>query len=236
MPNLLFCISGRPLSGKVDPLAQISSKALTFDLFGESLCPDTINAIVDSYMPAIRKGALGFINLRYVPFGNCQWNSIKTRFDCQHGPSELDGNKLQLCLIDTMGNLRNISQDIFGKRDQSQDAIKAVFAMYSKIRTTGTRQLQKSDWASYLPDDLTTENERSIAKSCAGSDRGLNLMKEAEQATPAHDWIPWTVVNGQPLGIIHRNYANHTADKYLCAKLIESKREDVKKFCKEIIL
>jgi interferon gamma-inducible protein 30 len=219
----------------VDTLDRLSLKAMTLDLFGESLCPDTVNAIVDSYMPAINKGILGFINLRYVPFGNCQWNSTTPRFDCQHGPSELNGNKLQLCLIDTMGNLRNIRQDTFGKRDQSEDAIKAVFAMYSKIRTTG-RPSQKSDWASYLPNDLTTENERSIAKSCAGSDKGLKLMKEAEEATPAHDWIPWTVVNGQPLGIVDRNYANHTADKYICGKLIEYTLEDVKKFCKEIEL
>jgi hypothetical protein len=105
--------------------------------------------------------------------------------------------------------------------------------MYSKIQTTGRSPLIANDWRWYLPDDLTTEDERSKALLCAGSQRGLDLLKSADDWTMTRDWNPMAFVDKE-LGADDRNYANSSAEKYICAKLIDSTRKDVKKFCEGV--
>ncbi|XP_065351021.1 GILT-like protein 1 [Cloeon dipterum] len=82
-------------------LALVSAtQAVKVSVYYESLCPDSIAFIRDQYHSTYQQLGSSSITVDFLPYGkathtqdgNGNWN-----FDCQHGPEECRGNKVQAC-------------------------------------------------------------------------------------------------------------------------------------------
>jgi len=65
----------------------------------ESLCPDSKRFINNQLTPAFNILSQ-ILDIDFVPFGNSKWTYNQTTkevvFECQHGPEECYGNKIQV--------------------------------------------------------------------------------------------------------------------------------------------
>ncbi|XP_076048630.1 uncharacterized protein LOC143029685 [Oratosquilla oratoria] len=92
----------------VAPPAQ-TSELVNVHLYMESLCPDTRDFVLEQLhrnWPVLKN----MVNLTIIPFGKAtatpDGNSIS--FQCQHGPNECYGNKVQSCVVD----MYNVDQQV----------------------------------------------------------------------------------------------------------------------------
>lgn len=69
-------------------------------IYYESLCPDSIRFIGNQLAPNYEHFA-NFIDIDFVPFGKSASFARDDRleFECQHGPAECEGNKIQSCAL-----------------------------------------------------------------------------------------------------------------------------------------
>jgi len=94
-------VSARPESQSASPV--------TLDVYYESLCPDSRRFLVNQLAPSWNKIS-SFTQLRLIPFGKATYQDNEQGgydFECQHGPSECEGNRLHACGI---ANSDNMSQ------------------------------------------------------------------------------------------------------------------------------
>jgi len=79
----------------------MADERMTLDVYYESLCPDSLDFIVNQLSPSW--DALStFTDLRLVPFGHASYEANQSggwNLVCQHGPAECAGNILQACGI-----------------------------------------------------------------------------------------------------------------------------------------
>ncbi|KAB0799146.1 hypothetical protein PPYR_07026 [Photinus pyralis] len=64
----------------------------------ESLCPDSINFVMQQLYPIWNEVA-PYVNIEFVPFGKSSSINGGQHFICQHGPKECMGNKIQSCAL-----------------------------------------------------------------------------------------------------------------------------------------
>ncbi|XP_062564312.1 GILT-like protein 1 [Armigeres subalbatus] len=70
-------------------------------VFYEHLCPDSIRWVSNQLAPnydALRN----YIDLEFIPFGKATSINGGESFECQHGPLECEGNRIQSCVLDRL--------------------------------------------------------------------------------------------------------------------------------------
>uniref|UniRef100_A0A023EJ59 Putative gamma-interferon inducible lysosomal thiol reductase n=1 Tax=Aedes albopictus TaxID=7160 RepID=A0A023EJ59_AEDAL len=70
-------------------------------VFYEHLCPDSIRWISNQLAPnynALRN----HIDLEFIPFGKARSINGGQSFECQHGPLECEGNRIQSCVLNQL--------------------------------------------------------------------------------------------------------------------------------------
>ena len=158
-----------------------STEKRQIDIYIESMCPDSMNTIVNSVAPAISKGVLELVDIKLHAYGNEKTVKDKNNnyiFTCQNGPAECVGNQIHNCIYDLV----------------KDDATKIMMAAC-------LFQHAKGNGEPFYLSLNTCSNIFSVDQikifTCSISPVGINLTVKAGMETPAHTFVPWVVVDGK---------------------------------------
>ncbi|XP_009590102.1 gamma-interferon-responsive lysosomal thiol protein-like isoform X2 [Nicotiana tomentosiformis] len=168
---------------------------VSLTLYYESLCPYCSNFIVN-YLPKIFKnGLIDVVDLKLVPWGNTKLQANNT-FKCQHGPAECFLDTLEACAIDAWPDLNEHFPFIY--------CVESL--VYHKNYTQWETCFEKLNL------------KAKLVKDCVGSGRGkeleLRYAAETNALQPPHKYVPWVVVDGQPLYDDYRDFISYICKAY----------------------
>nr|AFK37977.1 unknown [Medicago truncatula] len=172
-----------------------SHNKVSLELYYESLCPYCANFIVN-YLPQIFQHDLtSIVDLKLVPWGNAKLRGNST-IVCQHGPDECLLDRVEACAIDIWPQLSEHFPFIHCVEDFSY-------------------QGKHSEWESCY-EKLGLDS--SLVDHCYHSEHGKELdLKYAAQTNalqPPHTYVPWVVVDGEPLYDDYTNFLSYVCKAY----------------------
>ncbi|CAO2840044.1 unnamed protein product [Amaranthus hypochondriacus] len=197
-------ISGRILSVIISCLMMnqvcggIEAPKVKLDLYYESLCPFCANFIINPNggLPVLFQTALiHIVDLRLFPWGNA-WFTSNNSFVCQHGPDECLFNTIEACAIEAWPTL-----------DGHFPFITCVESLlyegkYSEWETC-------FDHLGLDPTPVTT-----CYKGETGKKLNLKYASLTAALDPPHEYVPWVVVDGEPLLEDYGNFISYICKAY----------------------
>eukprot|EP00827_Trimyema_finlayi_P000581 TRINITY_DN111_c0_g1_i1.p1 TRINITY_DN111_c0_g1~~TRINITY_DN111_c0_g1_i1.p1 ORF type:complete len:241 (+),score=97.34 TRINITY_DN111_c0_g1_i1:3-725(+) len=158
---------------------------IKLDFFVESLCPDCMDFMENSFIKAYKvKDIEQIVEWNFQPYGNAHQKKEgnKWTFTCQHGEKECYGNLMETCAIASFSKI--ISSDF-------------IICLEKEVKEPQYfKDFDKAAAAceSILKIDLTS------VKECMKSDKGNELEHQVADKTdalqPPHNYVPWITVNG----------------------------------------
>ncbi|EOY07102.1 Gamma interferon responsive lysosomal thiol reductase family protein, putative [Theobroma cacao] len=167
---------------------------VTLSLYYETLCPYCADFIVNHLVKLFDKGLNSIVNLRLVPWGNAVMQR-DGNFVCQHGPDECVLNAIDACTI-----------TIYPEVERHFRFILCVerLALENKV----------NEWVNCF--DMTGLGR--VPVDCYKSGYGNMLEKhyaaETAQLNPPHKFVPWVLVNGQPLEEDFKSFVSYVCKAY----------------------
>ncbi|KAJ1297574.1 hypothetical protein BS78_01G387000 [Paspalum vaginatum] len=161
-------------------------------LYYESLCPYSARFVVDHLSKVFDDDLLDAIDLTLVPYGNARVGA-GGEISCQHGPYECLLNTVEACAIDAWPDL-------------------AVHFSFIYCVEDLVVQGQYKEWESCFQKlGLDPKPVTECYKSEQGHKLELKYAKETDALEPPHQYVPWVVVDGQPLLEDYENF-----EAYIC--------------------
>ncbi|XP_061346151.1 gamma-interferon-responsive lysosomal thiol protein [Gastrolobium bilobum] len=172
-----------------------SHNKVLLELYYESLCPYSANFIVN-YLPKIfNDDLISIVDLNLVPWGNTKLRSNAT-FDCQHGPYE--------CLLDTV---EACAINIWPELSKHFPFIYCVENL--------VYQGKRKEWESCFEKvGLDSKPIDHCYKSEYGKELELQYAAETDALQPPHEYVPWVVVDGEPLYEDYENFLSYVCKAY----------------------
>ncbi|KAL0369651.1 UNVERIFIED_CONTAM: Gamma-interferon-inducible lysosomal thiol reductase [Sesamum angustifolium] len=176
-------------------MSPISCNKVSLGLYYESLCPYSASFIVDSLARIFSDGLIDIVDLNLVPWGNTKLYGNHT-FKCQHGPNECLLNTVEACAIDVWPD------------------VKAYFPFVYCVESLVYHH-------NYTYWDTCFEKlglDASPVADCYSGERGreleLQYAAETNALDPPHRYVPWVVVDGQPLYDDYRDFVSYICKAY----------------------
>ncbi|XP_052175314.1 gamma-interferon-responsive lysosomal thiol protein-like [Diospyros lotus] len=173
------------------------SQKVNLSLYYETLCPYCANFIVNSLAKIFENGLISIINLRLVPWGNTFLKDNNT-WVCQHGPDECVLNTVEACAIKVWPDLGAHFSFRFVECVERLHLQNKHGEWESCFRSEG---LNSKPLVDCYNSGLGFQLERSYADETAG-------------LTPPHRFVPWVVVNNQPLQDDYQNFLSYVCRAY----------------------
>ncbi|XP_021619920.2 gamma-interferon-responsive lysosomal thiol protein isoform X1 [Manihot esculenta] len=193
---LIFLISPSTVSSYSLDVKVSSSVKVNLSVYYETLCPSCANFIVKNLMSIFNDGLFDIINLRMVPWGNAHMNRVNNTIVCQNGLDECELNTIQACAI-------NVFRDV-------NKYYGLIFCM-EFLAIEGRHQ----NWQTCF--DSLGLSAKSVLK-CYNNGTGTKLEVEHGYETahldPPQSFLPWVVVNYQPLGNDYNNFTTYVCNAY----------------------
>ncbi|OEL29560.1 Gamma-interferon-inducible lysosomal thiol reductase [Dichanthelium oligosanthes] len=178
------------------PLAAAEgAKKVSLELYYETLCPYCSRFIVKRLALIFEDGLTDAVDLRLVPYGNARVES-NGDISCQHGPEECMLNTVEACAIDAWPDLDVHFRFINCVENQ------VVKGQYDK-------------WASCFQKlGLDTEPITDCYNGGQGYKLDLKYANQTDALVPPHRYVPWVVVDGQPLLEDYENFEAYVCKAY----------------------
>ncbi|KAK7301646.1 hypothetical protein RJT34_12516 [Clitoria ternatea] len=172
-----------------------SDDKVSLEVYYESLCPDSANFIVN-YLPQIfEKNLISIVDLKLYPWGNTKLRPNAT-FVCQHGAYECLLDTVEACAIDIWPELSKHFTFIYCIEDL-------------------VHQHKYKEWESCFEKlDLDPEPINQCYTSEYGKKLELQYAAETDALQPPHKFVPWVVVNGEPLYDDIENFISYICEAY----------------------
>ncbi|XP_057862946.2 gamma-interferon-responsive lysosomal thiol protein [Cryptomeria japonica] len=168
------------------------AEKVSVDLYYESLCPYSANFFVNYLDKFFTDGLIDIVDLKLFPYGNAKIGPNET-ISCQHGPYECVLNTVEACAIDAW------------------PALNQHFPFISCIENFVLAH-EATEWKTCFE---KTSLDPKVIKDCFESGHGkkleLQYAEETNSLEPPHQYVPWVVLNGQPL---YEDYEN--VEEYIC--------------------
>lgn len=194
---LLFVLLSAAVGALLPPwgssAAAVAAEAkVSLALYYETLCPYCSRFIVNHLAGIFDDGLIDAVDLLLVPYGNARVGSNNT-ISCQHGRDECFLNSVEACAIDAWPNL-----------DVHFRFIYCVEDLVVKHK--------HQEWESCFEKlGLDPKPVTECYKSERGHKLELKYGRQTDALQPPHKYVPWVVVDGQPL---YEDYENFEA--YIC--------------------
>ena len=174
------------------------------DILVESLCPDSIGFIGNSFTKffnATNSSQLANVTFHFYGNAHQSFNGTSWNFSCQHGANECYGNLIETCV--TKNFPKNQSHPFLICLEKYIRAFAANFPKATNYCLTNTTINSTLVW------------------NCVNSDMGNRLQNEVanftESVNPRHNYVPWVIVDG-----VHDLYVEDAILNdmlgYLCSK------------------
>ncbi|QCD77831.1 gamma-interferon-responsive lysosomal thiol protein-like [Vigna unguiculata] len=168
---------------------------VSLELYYESLCPYSANFIVNHLPKIFTTDLIPVVDLKFVPWGNAKLRPNAT-INCQHGPNECLLNTVEACAIDTWPELGMHFLFIYCVEDM-------------------VHQRRVNEWESCFE---TLHLDSEPIKQCYNSEHGkqleLQYAAETDALQPPHKYVPWVVVDGEPLYEDYENFLSYICKAY----------------------
>lgn len=198
LPCLLLIISS--LFSAATARASISAseaEKVPLALYYETLCPYCSNFIVNHLIKLFNNGdgLVSIVDLKLLPYGNAKIGPNGT-ITCQHGPAECLLNTVEACAIDVWPDL-------------SQH-----FSFIYCIETL-VYEHKYPQWETCFEKlGLDPKPISDCYNSGYGKELELKYAAETNGLQPPHKYVPWVVVDGQPLYEEYENFISYICKAY----------------------
>ncbi|CAK9233962.1 unnamed protein product, partial [Sphagnum troendelagicum] len=163
---------------------KICVEKVKVELYSESLCPYCANFIINYLNPFFNNGLIDIVELRIIPYGNAHIHADGS-LTCQHGQDECYLNIIQTCAIRLWPKVT--------------DWFPFIYCLEKLPRATAAQ-----DWKSCVePSHLDLAPLLECSASPLGEKLELEFAAETDRLQPPHKYVPWVLVNGEPL---YENY------------------------------
>ncbi|GMY10536.1 gamma-interferon-responsive lysosomal thiol protein-like [Fagus crenata] len=193
---ILFTSSSSSSSSSASRITLPSnSQKVSLALYYESLCPYSANFIINYLDKLFETDLISIVDLNLVPWGNAKLRGNDT-FDCQHGPSECLLNTVEACAIDVWPELNE------------------HFPFINCVETL-VYEHKYPQWESCF-EKLGLDPKPIADCYSSGYGKELELQYAAETNTlqPPHEYVPWVVVDGEPLYEDYENFVSYICKAY----------------------
>ncbi|XP_058454501.1 GILT-like protein 1 [Malaya genurostris] len=154
-------------------VALLNAQTVKVEVYYEHLCPDSIRWVTNQLAPNY-DDIRSVITIEFIPFGKSVSINDGESFECQHGPAECEGNRIQSCVLHLLP-------------EQDRQVSYVSCQMHADADPRGWECAFRSGV------DLTE------TQTCVEGDQGRLLQLEAERRTQqiAPSFVPTIVFNGQ---------------------------------------
>lgn len=195
---LICCLLYAPLpssSSRVAFKTTKQSEKVSLVLYYETLCPYCSRFIVNGLSKLSDAGFNSIVDLRLVPYGNAKIKTNDT-ITCQHGPAECLLNTVEACAINVWPELSEHFPFIYCVEDLVYEG-------------------KYTEWLQCF-DKLSLDSEPVLDCYNSGYGHKLELQHAAETNSlqPPHQYVPWVVVDGQPLYEDYENFVSYVCKAY----------------------
>ncbi|KAK2982729.1 hypothetical protein RJ640_025145, partial [Escallonia rubra] len=203
---LIVTSSANPLSSSSLRASGGSSRGgekVTLALYYETLCPYCSNCIVN-YLPKLFDGGLiDIVDLKLVPYGNAKIGNNNS-ITCQHGPAECLLNTIEACAIGVWPDVNE------------------HFPFIYCVETLVYEQ-KYPEWETCFEKlNLDPTPVTECYSSGYGNELELKYAAETNALQPRHTYVPWVVVNGEPLYDDYENFVSYVCKAYTGTKVPEA--------------
>ncbi|KAK9715986.1 hypothetical protein RND81_06G203900 [Saponaria officinalis] len=172
-----------------------NAQKVKLTLYYEALCPFCSYFIAHDLPNLFTDGLISVVDLRLVPWGNAAFDSSGS-FQCQHGAGECLLNTVEACAVEAY-----------------PDPYKHYFLIQC-IESLAYQQ-REAEWQNCFG-QVSLDSQRIFDCYNQGVGRQLELQNayKTNQLNPPHAYVPWVVVNNQPLREDYRNYVAYICNAY----------------------
>lgn len=161
-------------------VAVASEEKVKLTLYYEALCPYCENFIVNYLYKLFDNGLISIVDLKFSPYGNAKIRSNGT-IVCQHGEWECVLNTVEACAIHAWPAV--------------SDHFPFVYCV-EKLTYEG----KYAEWETCFEKlNLDPKPVTDCYSSGFGHELELQYADEIQALKPPHTYVPWVVVDGQPL-------------------------------------
>nr|CAB3501113.1 unnamed protein product [Digitaria exilis] len=164
-------------------------------LYYESLCPYSALFVVNHLAKVFEDGLLDAVDLKLVPYGNARVHA-GGEISCQHGPYECLLNTVEGCAIDAWPDLDVHFRFIYCVEDL---VVKGQYKTWKSC-------FQKLG--------LDPKPVTECYQSEQGHKLDLKYANQTDALVPPHRYVPWVVVDGQPLLEDYENFEVYVCKAY----------------------
>ncbi|KAK3009241.1 hypothetical protein RJ639_015113, partial [Escallonia herrerae] len=199
----LMVSSFTPPAAAAAALLTDSSEKVSLGLYYESLCPYSANFIVNYLVKIFYNGLIDYVDLNLVPWGNAKLID-NTTFQCQHGPAECLLNTIEACAIGVWPDVNE------------------HFPFIYCVETLVYEQ-KYPEWETCFEKlNLDPTPVTECYSSGYGNELELKYAAETNALQPRHTYVPWVVVNGEPLYDDYENFVSYVCKAYKGTKVPEA--------------
>ncbi|GLT92757.1 hypothetical protein SLE2022_105800 [Rubroshorea leprosula] len=174
----------------------VSPRKVDVSVYYDSLCPHCAKFIVQKLESVFENDLISIINLRLVPWGNAYINNSEDTIACQHGPDECLLNTIEACAI-----------------DQWPD-VNTHFGLIYCIEFLAAEGKHKEWETCFKSLDLPRKKTLDCYTNGKGIKIELGYGNETARLNPPLTFVPWVVVNNQPVRDDYENFASYICKVY----------------------
>ncbi|TYH22442.1 hypothetical protein ES288_A04G128800v1 [Gossypium darwinii] len=176
-----------------------TSDKVTLALYYETLCPYCADFITNDLVKVFLSDLYTIVNLKLVPWGNA--DILGDEPLCQHGEDECYLNTIHSCVIYYWPDVK-----------KHFDFIRCTEQQSSKKRLVKNRAAMWKQCSEKLGMSAHRINK------CYTFGYGLKLLlqyaNETAKLKPPHEYVPWVVVDNQPLKDDFENFVKYVCEAY----------------------
>ncbi|CAF2116383.1 BnaC08g45100D [Brassica napus] len=195
--SLIFSVSSSSSSSSSD---LPSSPKVSLGLYYESLCPYCSSFIVNHLTKLFEDNLISIVDLHLSPWGNTKLRSDNVTAVCQHGAFECLLDTVEACAIDAWPKLRD------------------HFPFIHCVESLVTEHKYDKWETCYQKLNLNSKPVSDCLSSGHGDKLELKYAAETSALQPPHQYVPWVVVDGQPLYEDYENVISYICKAYKGAK------------------
>ncbi|CAL9752069.1 unnamed protein product [Musa acuminata subsp. burmannicoides] len=173
----------------------VSGRKVSLSLYYEALCPFCSSFIVNHLPKIFSNGLISIVDLDFIPFGNAMLDPNGS-ISCQHGQYECLLNTVEACAISSWPIV--------------QQHFKFIYCIEHLVE-----EGQYTNWeACFQQTGFGSKPVIDCYNSGYGGELELQYKAKTDALQPPHIYVPWLVVNGQPLYEDYENFEHYVCKAY----------------------